>query len=199
MKRWVLISGRFLYMIPTFVCLLQEAFEQCGHVLETWQSSVVCHTAYEEIYQSNASNVSTRNRQYVNNVHDVLHMKALVWGLVTLTMQDRRKFFLSSITDTLTGEASPWSDGSHQLLSWGEAPQSGHGLSSLQYTMLSGQSVHVRESKMDQRSWIPYHQPAYVVEPHTSMTMVKCSLVPSLPDFISQLWRKLRFSSTAPI
>ena len=65
-------------MIPTFVCLLQEAFEQCGHVLETWQSSVVCHTAYEEIYQSNASNVSTRNRQYVNNPHDALHMKALV-------------------------------------------------------------------------------------------------------------------------
>ena len=87
MKRWVHVSERCLCMIPTFVCLLQEAFEQCGHVLETWQSSVVCHTAYEEIYQSNASNVSTRNRQYVNNAHDTLHMKALVWGLVTMTIQ----------------------------------------------------------------------------------------------------------------
>ena len=94
----------------------------------------------------------------------------------------------------LTWEASPWSDGSHQLLSWGEAPQSGHGLSCLLYTMLCGQSVYVRESKMDQRSWIPYHQQAYIVQPHTSMTIVKRSLVPSPPDFALQLWRKPELS-----
>ena len=94
----------------------------------------------------------------------------------------------------LTREAaSPWSDGLHQLLSW-EAPQSGHGHSHLQYTMLSGHPVHVRESKIDQRSWIPYHQPAHIVQPHTSMTIVKHSLIPRPPDFILQLWRKLGFS-----
>ena len=53
----------------------------------------------------------------------------------------------------LTWEALPWSDGAHQLLSRGEAPQYVHALSCLQYTMLSGQSVHVRGSKIDQKSW----------------------------------------------
>ena len=42
---------------------------------------------------------------------------------------------------------SPWSDGSHELLSRGEASQSGHCLCRLQYTMLSGHSVNVKESR----------------------------------------------------
>ena len=37
----------------------------------------------------------------------------------------------------------PFSDGSHQLFYLAEVPQSGHGLSSLQYTVLSDHSVHV--------------------------------------------------------
>ena len=56
-------------------------------------------------------------------------------------------------THTLTWEASPRSDGSHQLLSWGEAPQSGRVLRCLQYAMLSGHPVHVRGSKIDKKSW----------------------------------------------
>ena len=50
------------------------------------------------------------------------------------------------------------------------------------------------KGEQDQRSWIPYHQPAYVVQAHTSMTIVKRSLVPSTPDFVLQLWRKPELS-----
>ena len=40
----VLVSGN-----STFVCLLQEAAEQCVYALQTWQLSVVFHqTVYEE-------------------------------------------------------------------------------------------------------------------------------------------------------
>lgn len=42
------------------------------------------------------------------------------------------------------------SDGSHHLCSSGEAPQSGNGLSSLQYTMLSGHPVQVKENRSDE-------------------------------------------------
>ena len=92
---------------------------------------------------------------------------------------------------TLTWEASPWSDGSHQLLSWGEAPQSGHDLSCLQYTMLSCHPVHVRRSKIDQSHELPYHPPTYTVQHHTSMTIVKprqkvIHLLQSCPNIITQ-------------
>ena len=44
----VYISEVLVHDNSTFVCLLHEAAEQCDHVLQTWQSSVVCHTVYEE-------------------------------------------------------------------------------------------------------------------------------------------------------
>ena len=109
----------------------------------------------------------------------------------------KKKKFLSLRNTRTTWKASPSPDGSHQLLSWGEAPQSGCELCHLQDTMLSGQSVHVRESKIDQRSWIPYHQPAYVVQPHTSMTMVKRSLVSQATRFYLAAMEKTGVFSTA--
>ena len=51
---------------------------------------------------------------------------------------------------TLAQGVSPSFDGSHQLCSSGEAPQSGHGLSSLQYTMLSDHPVHIKGSRNDE-------------------------------------------------
>ena len=46
----VCISEVLVHSNSTFVCLLHEAAEQCGHVLETWRLSVVFdQTVYEGI------------------------------------------------------------------------------------------------------------------------------------------------------
>ena len=78
--------------------------------------------------------------------HCILLRRAPQWWILWLVYITQSCAVMEEYT-YLTWETSPWSDGSHQVFSWEEAPRSGHGLSYLQYTMVSGRPVHIRVSR----------------------------------------------------